>query len=339
MFNLLEILNLKTYYYQGNAVIRAVDDITLAIRKGEVIGIAGESGCGKTTLALSILRILPRNARIVGGKILFRGTNLLSLTEEEMMRIRQRHISIIFQGPSPQSLNPLMFSGIQVAEAIEYHLGKDMSRAIRMAKELFEEVELGASYLITLPHELSAGMLQRVKIAMALSTRPELIIADEPLVGLNTTIQAVLMDLLMRLKRKYGVSLMYLSHNLARMAEIADRVAIMYAGKILEIGPTKDIFERPIHPYTKGLIGALPRIKKIREQRRRGLIWVPGNPPSPSNPPKGCRFHPRCPIAKEICKTQEPPRVRIGESIAYCHFAEEIKDTSPYDFWAPFLFK
>ena len=333
---LLEIIDLKVYYHQRGAVVRAIDGITIKVFSGEILGITGESGCGKTTLARTILRILPSNAEVISGKILFHGKNLLELPEEEMRKIRQKSISIILQG-THETLNPLMLSGIQVAEAIEYHLEKDISEALEMTEKIFKDVELGRSHIITLPNELSTGMVQRVKIALALSTRPELVIADEPFVGLHTILQASLIDLLIRLKKKYDVTLLYFSHNLARMIEIADRITVMYGGKIVEIAPAKNIFKTPIHPYTKGLIGAIPLPRMIRKQKKYGLIWIPGNPPDPSNPPNGCRFHPRCPIAKEICRKTEPSPLLINETIVYCHFAKDLVDISPYDFWSKHL--
>ncbi len=329
MNHLLEIHDLRTYYLTDQGWVRALDGINLWLDKGKTLGIAGETGSGKTTLAFSILRLLPPNARIFSGKIIFEGTNLLELDENSMNQIRQKRISLIIQGTS-DALNPLMEAGWQVEEAIEYHEDVTLDEALDRVKKLFEEVELGSFRIINLPHELSIGMKQRVKIALAISTHPDLIIADEPFMGLDPPLQMMMINLLEKFKEKYAYSMIFMTHNLALLAGISDHIAIIYAGKLMEFGPTRDVFKHPIHPYTKGLIGAIP---DPRYPKRRRLIYIPGAPPSLINPPKGCIFRPRCPIAKDICKI-EPPLKKIGDSLVSCHFAEEIADIPPWEFWS-----
>ena len=325
---LLEIKNLVVQYLTDQGIIHALNGVNLHLKRGEILGIAGETGSGKTTLALAILRLLPQNAKIVDGKIIFDGTDLLSIPEEHMLNIRQERISLILQGTS-NALNPSMLAGWQVAEAIEYHNGVPLDEAFRRVKELFHDVELGTRTIISLPHELSIGMRQKVKIALAISTKPDLIVADEPFIGLDPPMQLLMAFLLKRLHDKYGFSILIASHNLSRMAEICDYMAIIYAGEILEYNTPYNIFNYPIHPYTKGLIGAIPRLKYIK----RRLISMPGSPPSALNPPKGCKFWPRCPYAKDICKEKRPPLININGGLVACHFADKLKDLSPWDFW------
>lgn len=325
----LQIKDLRINYIDRDTVVQAVRGVNLNINKGEIIGLAGETGCGKTTLALSIPRLLASNARIESGEIIFDGENLLSLMEEEMIRFRQKRVSLILQGTS-QSLNPQILAGLQVAEAIEFHKREPFHEAIKKTREIFSEVGLGTNVLISLPQELSPGIRQRVKIALAISTEPDLIIADEPFIGLDSLLQAQISDLISKLHEKYGLTALIASHEIPRLFEISDKIAIMYAGKIVEFSEKADIYKNPIHPYTKGLIGAIPNLRFIKERR---LIEIPGEPPSAVNPPEGCAFWPRCPYAKDICKEDDPPILNIKNTQVACHYADELKDLSPWDFW------
>lgn len=310
-------------------IVKALDGINLKLKRGEILGVAGETGSGKTTLALSILRILPPNAEIVSGEIIFDGTNLLSLEEEVMRDFRQKRISLIIQGTS-KVLNPLMSVGWQIAEAIEYHEDLQKEEVLGRVKKVLEDTQLGDSWMLSLPDELSVGGRQRVKIALALSTYPDLIVADEPFMGLDPPMQVLMMKFLKTLYDKYKFSMILLSHNLGLLAEFCDSMAIMYAGKILEHSTTEMIFKHPIHPYTKGLVGALP---DPRHPKKKRLIYIPGNPPSSINPPEGCRFWPRCPFAKDVCKKIEPMLREINGNLVACHFADQMADISPWELW------
>lgn len=326
---ILHIKDLVVHYITEEGIVHALRGINLVVNKEEIIGIAGETGSGKTTLALSIMRLLPTSARIIRGQIIFRGKDLLSLSEEEMRKLRQSHISLIMQGTS-DVFNPLMLTGLQVSEAMEFHKDEPFHKAIQETKRLFSEVGLGTRVLVSLPHELSVGMRQRVKIALAISTQPELIVADEPFTGLDPTLQAYLSNLIMNLHSMYGFSALIISHNLLRLFEISSKIAILYAGKIIEMNDTSNIYHYPVHPYTKGLIGALPNIKSPKSKK---LIEMPEIYVNPLNPPKGCVFWPRCPHAKDICKKREPELRKVEGALVACHFAEELVDLSPWDFW------
>jgi len=326
---ILMIKDLVVHYMTGEGVVHALQGINLTVNKGEIIGVAGETGSGKTTLALAIMRLLPVSARIIRGQVIFNGMNLLSLSEEEMQKLRQSHISLIMQGTS-DVFNPLMLTGLQVSEAIEFHKDEPFHKAIQETKKLFSDVGLGTRVLVSLPHELSVGTRQRVKIALAISTQPELIVADEPFTGLDPTLQAYLSDLIKNLYHKYGFSALIISHNLLRLFEISNKIAILYAGKIIEINDTSNIYYHPVHPYTKGLIGALPDIKSPKSKK---LIEMPEIYVNPLNLPNGCVFWPRCPYAKNICKEKEPELREVEGTLVACHFAEELKDLSPWDFW------
>ena len=324
----LKIENLHVVYDTKEGEVQAVDGLSLELNEKEVIGIAGETGSGKTTLALSILRILPTNGRIVGGKIYFDGADLLSLPEEELLKIRQAKISLIIQ-QSGKALHPMFESGWQVAEAIYWHEDATPEELSRRVSKIFDNVWLGKENVFKFPEEMSMGMRQRALIALAISTNPELIIADEPFKGLDVIIQRQIIEILKGIKLKYKPTMLLMSHNINALGEIAHKLAIMYAGQIFEVAKKDEIFQNPKHPYTKGLIGAIPSLKRLK----RRLISMPGNLPSMINPPKGCRFWPRCPYAKEICKREAPKAIKIGNSLVRCHFAEEVADISPWDFW------
>ncbi len=304
---LLEVKDLRTYYFTSKGVVKAVDGISLKVRKGESLGLAGESGCGKSTFGYSILRLVPPPGRIVGGEIYFEGTNILKLDEETFRRnYRWKKVSMVFQG-AMNALNPVRRIGDQIVEAILAHDESITEKeAYERAGELLELVGIEKVRLRSYPHELSGGMKQRVVIAMALALNPDLLIADEPTTALDVVVQAQIMNLLKELKNKLGMSLILITHDLSIIAEIADKVAVMYAGKIVEWGTSEQIFLNPIHPYTRGLISSIPRLRG-----KKNLYWIPGQPPDLVNPPRGCRFHPRCPYAMEICKKEEPSMIEV----------------------------
>ena len=307
MSELLRVENLKVYYYTMRGVVRAVDGVSFSLGRGEVMGLAGESGCGKSTLAYSLMKLVPPPGRIVGGRILFDGEDLVSMREHEVRRrIRWRRISMVFQG-AMNALNPMYPVWFQIAEPLMYHLGMPKQKAYERAVELLSMVGLDESVARRYPHELSGGQKQRVVIAMALALEPDLVLADEPTTALDVVVQAQVLNLLKRLVRERGSSLIIISHDLSVIAELADRVAVMYAGKIVEQGPSEAVYESPGHPYTQALLKAIPRLSAERTK----LSYIPGQPPDLRSPPPGCRFHPRCPYASDRCRRQEPPLVEV----------------------------
>ena len=331
---LLEIRNLYVRYKTMKGNVKAVNDVSLKVARGEVLGLAGESGCGKTTLGLSLMKILPSNGWIESGQIIFKGRNIVDLPESEMKKIRWKEISMIFQG-AMNALNPVIKVGDQVAEVLMLHEGMTKEEALEVVRELFIQVGLEPGRVNAYPHQLSGGMKQRVVIAMALALRPSLVIADEPTTALDVTIQAQILDLLKKLQRRFGVSVIYITHDLAVLAEVANKVAIMYAGYIMEYGDVVSIFKEPIHPYTKGLIGSIPSISRIK--KRRKLFSIPGAPPDLRQMAPGCPFAPRCPLAKDICKKEVPEPKKINEQVVRCHFADELIGVPPEDIWLKIL--
>jgi len=304
---LLEVDGLRTYYFTREGIVKAVDNVSLSLERGESLGLAGESGCGKSTLGYSILRLVPPPGRIVGGKILFDGKDILRLDEESFRKeYRWKRISMVFQG-AMNALNPVRRIGDQIVEAILAHdESATEEEAYKRAGDLLELVGIERARLRSYPHELSGGMKQRVVIAMALALNPDLLIADEPTTALDVVVQAQILNLLKELKEKLRMSLILITHDLSVIAEIADKVAIMYAGKIVEWGTSEQIFENPQHPYTRGLISSIPRLRG-----KKSLFWIPGQPPDLINPPPGCRFHPRCPYAMDRCRREEPPMIEV----------------------------
>jgi peptide/nickel transport system ATP-binding protein len=299
---ILEVQNLTTHYRILRGWVRAVDNVSFKVEQGEALGIAGESGSGKSTIALSLLRILPAGGVIRGGKIIFDGRDLVSLSEPEMRKFRWKGISIVFQG-AMNAMNPVYKVGDQIGEAIKIH-EPGVTRADigeRVAK-LLETVGIEPSRANNYPHEFSGGMRQRALIAMALAANPSLLIGDEPGTALDVIVQAQTLKLLRDLKDRLGLSMIMISHDLSIIAETCDKVAIMYAGKIVEYGDAVSVFKNPLHPYTQGLIKAFPSIKgeKVR------LSSIPGQPPDLLSPPPACRFNPRCPYVMDICKQKEP---------------------------------
>ncbi len=302
---LLEVRDLRTYYYTMRGVVRAVDGVSFTLEKGETLGIAGESGCGKSTLAWSLLKLVPPPGRIVGGSILVDGMDVTKMSEHEVRsKIRWRKISMIFQG-AMNAFNPVIKVGDQVIEPLLLHTDMDREEAWARAEEMVKHVGLPPEILERYPHELSGGQKQRLVIAMALLLEPDIVIADEPTTALDVVIQAQILNLMKRLYREKGMSIILITHDLSVIAELAERVAIMYAGKIVELGPAEAVFENPLHPYTQALLKAVPRLRGPKER----LYYIPGAPPDLRNPPRGCRFNPRCERRFEPCDREEPPLV------------------------------
>ncbi len=302
---LLEVKNLHTCFHTLEGVARAVDGVSFEIAEGETLGLVGESGCGKSVTALSILRLVDRPGRIEQGEVLLRGRNLLELSAREMRAVRGGQISMVFQEPMT-SLNPVFTVGDQIVEAVRLHQRKSSAEAHATAVDMLERVGIPSpeQRVREYPHLLSGGMKQRVMIAMALVCRPALLIADEPTTALDVTIQAEILDLLADLQRDMGMAIMLITHNLGIVAGMAKRVAVMYAGKIVEYAPVDGLFEAPKHPYTMCLFKAIPRLDAPPSERLRPIEGVV---PSPKDWPSGCRFHPRCPYAIDVCPRKEPP--------------------------------
>jgi len=314
--NILEVEGLKTHFYTEAGVVLAVDGVSFNVRKGETLGLVGESGSGKTVTALSVLRLVPRPGRIVEGKIRFQGEDLLAKTEEEMRDIRGDKIAIIFQDPT-SSLNPVYTVESQLADVINTHQKSSKEGVRGKIAELFQFVEIPEpeARMREYPHQFSGGMKQRVAVARALACEPVLLFADEPTTNLDVTIQAQVLDLMKDLKTKLGMSMVMITHDMGIIADITSRVVVLYAGRVCEIAPTPVLYERLRHPYTEALLAAVPRIDK-----RKKLAIIPGNIPNLISPPSGCRFHPRCPYAKDVCKERVPEleEVEPGHLVA-CH--------------------
>jgi len=307
MSNILRIENLRTHFETARGTVKAVDGVDLHLNEGDTLGIAGESGCGKTVLALSVMRLIPRPpGRIVSGRILFEGQDLLGLPEEEMRRVRGKRISMIFQEPMT-SLNPVFRIGDQVAETLRLHEGLSAADAHERAVEMLRMVGIPApeARARDYPHQMSGGMRQRVMIAMALSCRPRLMLADEPTTALDVTIQAQILELIQDLKREVGTSVILITHDLGVIAEAAQYAAVMYAGWVVEQGPVGSIFSAPLHPYTVGLMNSIPRIGK-GHAKDGYLNVIPGTIPDLLELPSGCKFRDRCPHAMPVCAEKEP---------------------------------
>ncbi len=311
---LLEIENLVTLFHTRRGVVRAVDNVSLSLEKGDFISVVGESGCGKSTLAYSIIRLIDPPGEIVSGEIHFDGKELLSLSEEEMRRVRGREIGMVFQDPMT-SLDPLEKIGDQIAETLMEHTDITKKEAWQIAREMLEKVGLPGDRVNSYPHQLSGGQRQRVVIAMAVSLNPKLLIADEPTTALDVIVQEKIMDLLNEM-RKEGRAIILITHDFALAAERSDRIAVMYAGWIVELGDAEKLTKEPLHPYTMGLIESVPDVwvdKKIKP--------LPGFPPDLVNPPEGCRFRPRCPLASDKCKS-EPPLIEVDGRLVKCWLYE-----------------
>ena len=313
---LIDIRNLRTHFFTDDGVVKAVDGVSFPINKGKTLGVVGESGCGKSVTALSILRLISPPGRIVEGEILFDGKNLATLPEPEMRSIRGRDISMIFQEPMT-SLNPVFTIGFQIAEAVMLHLKKNKHEAREHTIKMLDKVRIpsASTRVDEYPHQMSGGMRQRVMIAMALACNPKLLIADEPSTALDVTIQAQILDLMRDLQKEFGMSIMIITHDLGVVAELADHVAVMYASKVVEYASVKELFEHPLHPYTLGLFKSRPSLTTKKGER---LNVIQGSVPNPLRFPPGCKFHPRCPQAVEKCKTVEPQlrELRPGHWVA-----------------------
>jgi len=305
----LRLERLQTYFKTGEGMVKAVDGVDLTLRPGGILGLVGESGCGKTVTALSILRLLPRTGHIVGGRILFEGRDLTAASEEEMRDIRGNSVSMVFQEPMT-SLNPVFTVGKQVAEAIRQHLHPSERELRARVIEMFELVGIPdpAKRVHDYPHQLSGGMRQRVMIAIALACNPRVLIADEPTTALDVTIQAQILELMRELQRKNHMAIILITHDLGVIAEMAEEVAVMYAGKVVEHGSVDQIFDSPLHPYTRGLLASIPSLAA----QGRPLTAITGTVPHPLNLPPGCLFAPRCPRAFARCPTAFPARMAQG---------------------------
>ncbi len=324
----LDVDDLTMYYeipFRG--FVRAVDGISFSLEKGESLGIVGESGCGKSSLAITLMRLLPKNARIIKGRVILDGINIYELPEDRLRKeIRWKRISMVFQG-AMNALHPIIKVGDQIVEAIMLHEDVSKEEAWKRAGDLLELVGIDRSRLDNYPFEFSGGMRQRAMIAMALALNPDVLLADEPTTALDVIVQAQILKLIKDLQRKFGISLILISHDVSVIAEMSDKVAVMYAGKFQEFGSAFDVFLNPLHPYTKGLLSGVPSVKG----KPRRLKSIPGAPPNLLNPPKGCRFAPRCPFAKEKCFEEEPDLVEIEDKhYVRCHFAEELREV-PWD--------
>jgi oligopeptide/dipeptide ABC transporter ATP-binding protein len=307
---LVDVKDLQTYFFTDDGVVKAVDGMSFTIRRGEVVALVGESGCGKSVASLSIMRLIDKPGKTIGGELLFKGEDLLKKTEEEMRKIRGSEIAMIFQEPMT-SLNPVYTIGNQISEAITLHQKIHATEAKRRTIEMLYLVGIPEPErrFSQYPHEMSGGMRQRVMIAMALSSNPDLLISDEATTALDVTIQAQILDLMRGLQKKLGMAIFIITHNLAVVAEMADTINIAYAGKIVESASAREIFKSPRHPYTYGLLQSIPKFTEKRTNEP--LPAIEGMVPSPYHMPKGCRFNPRCPFATEKCREEEPEIIEL----------------------------
>ncbi|MFC2065892.1 ABC transporter ATP-binding protein [Chloroflexota bacterium] len=308
---LLEVQNLRTYFYTRRGVVKAVDGVSFTVNRGECVGILGESGCGKSVTLYSILRLVARPAgQIVGGEVLLNGQDLLKLSEEDMRGIRGRQISLILQDPNT-SLNPVFTCGFQIEEPLRIHQGLRPPRLQEQAEERLKLVKISDPHqrMANYPHQISGGMRQRVMGAIAMSCEPELLLADEPTTSLDTTVQEQYLSLLKSIQEEKGLALIYVTHSIPVLSRICDRVVVMYAGKAVEKAPLQELLEKPCHPYTQGLIACIPWPDKDVER----LVSIPGQPPEPISLPPGCSFAPRCDYVMDRCRIEYPPEVEIGE--------------------------
>lgn len=306
---LLQIDNYSVEFHTETGVKQAINNLNLTIHKGESLGLVGEAGAGKTTTALSILRLLPKHsAKILGGTITFHGENMAGFSEKKMQDIRGEKISMIFQNPLT-SLNPVFTVGEQIAMVLRYHKGMSNKEALEEAGRLMEVVGIAKERIRDYPHQFSGGMRQRIGIAAALACNPELLIADEPTTALDVTIQAQIMELMKRLQEQYDTSLLMITHNLGIISELCKNVAVMYAGFIIEYGTVREVFTNPAHPYTRGLLGAIP----LLDDKKERLVSIPGEVVNPYHLPSGCSFSPRCECCKEMCKEKIPELIRLND--------------------------
>jgi oligopeptide/dipeptide ABC transporter ATP-binding protein len=304
--NLLEIKNLSVNFEMPDRTVMAVRNLSFSLANGEALGLVGESGCGKSVTAFSILRLLPKQGKIVSGEILYRGKDIVSMADEDLRKIRGKEIAIIFQEPMT-SLNPVFTVGYQICESLKLHLGMTNKEAREYAADLLDQVGIASpsKRIDSYPHEFSGGMRQRAMIAMALSASPSLLIADEPTTALDVTIQSQILDLLLKLQEEKKMSLLLITHDLGVVSNVVDRVAIMYAGEISEIGTTAEIFNSPMYPYTVGLFNSIPKIGKVIGKAKNKLSTIPGSVPTVVETPTGCIFYPRCEKHTQECFTSK----------------------------------
>ncbi len=309
---LLKVEDLVMYYRTHKGTVKAVDHVSFEIEKGETLAIVGESGCGKSSLSRAIIRLLPRNVETYEGKVFLNGTNIMELSEERFRKeVRWRKISMVFQG-ALNALNPVLKVGEQVAEPLVIHMGMDKKEALKEAREMIKQVGIAEAFVDRYPFELSGGMRQRIVIAMALITDPDLVILDEPTSALDVITQANVMNLLKRLKKERDLTYIFITHDIALASELADKMATMYAGQIIELANSESYFGKPLHPYTQKLLGSVPTLREDKE-----IAPIPGTPPNLLNPPVGCRFRPRCDQAMEICE-KEPPMFSLDGHRVKC---------------------
>ncbi len=312
--SLLDVEGLRVSYRTRRGRLEALSNVALSVSEGEVMGVVGESGSGKSTLGLTIIRLLPGNAVVESGSVRFNGVDLLKLPEEEMRRMRGRVISMVFQDPYA-SLNPVMKIGEHFVELfLEHGAASSEEEALREAGDILERMGVPRERLNDYPHQLSGGQRQRVAIGLALALKPRLVIADEITTALDALVEAQIVELLKEVKASYKTSMLFITHNMGLVAELADRVTVMYAGKVVEAGRVDEIIRDPMHPYTKALLSSVPRIGGSKDVKP-----IPGEPPDMNNPPPGCRFHPRCPFATEKCRVEEPVLKSLGDRYVACH--------------------
>lgn len=317
---ILEINDLRMYYTTKKGDVKAVEEVSLEVAKGESVGLVGESGCGKTSIGISILKLLPDNARILEGEVLFKGEDLVPKTEDEMRSVRWNGISMIFQA-AMNALNPVYKVGDQIVEAIMLHEDVSKDEAYDRVAALYELVGMTPERMDNYPHEYSGGMKQRSIIAMALACDPDMIIADEPTTALDVIVQDNIIKQIKRIQKELNMTMLYISHDISVIAETCERIAVMYAGNVVEYSDSVSLFSSPLHPYTHGLLSSFPSIKGPLKK----LIPIPGEPPNLLNPPTGCRFHTRCPYAQKLCKEAMPDFREYGDRhYAACHFAGEL---------------
>ena len=320
------VADLTMHYLTRQGVVKAVDGVSFELARGQSLALVGESGCGKTSVAISLMRLLPDNARLIGGQVLLGGEDLLSMTEEEVRSYRGRRIAMVFQA-AMNALDPVYRVGDQIIEAIETH-GMDSTRkeAQERVARLFRMVGLDPRLMERYPHEYSGGMRQRAIIAMSLACEPDVIIADEPTTALDVIVQDRILRELKQVQQQLNMGMIYITHDIAVVAEITDQIGVMYAGKLVELGDTFDVFRSPIHPYTASLLSSFPSVRG----EKRPLASLPGEPPNLIDPPSGCRFHPRCPHAIEVCRREEPPIITRGGHWAACwNPLDERANTAP----------
>jgi peptide/nickel transport system ATP-binding protein len=318
--NILEVKNLRTYFFTPFGTVKAVDGVSFNLEKGDAVGLVGESGCGKTTIAYSIMRLIPLPGKIVEGEILVNGENILELNEKQFKKYRWKELSMVFQG-AMAAFNPLFKIGNQISEAILYHIDMSKDEAMNRSRELLELVGIDADRVNNYPWELSGGMRQRAMIAMALAANPTILLADEPTTALDVIVSTQIMDLIKNIRERLNLTMLLITHDISVVAQTCDQVIVMYAGKIVEKSSVTTIFKNSYHPYTTALIKAFPSIKGPN----RDLEGIPGNPLDLMNPPEGCRFAPRCNYAKEKCLNEDPPLIEVEENhLVSCHYWKEI---------------